>query len=99
VDLTEPDFDYVITLCDAADLACPVLPGRAERLHWSLEDPANVRGSEEAALTAFRATFDEIDRRIRAFIPLALRVGGRRDRRRAAETPMRELTATAAGRP
>ena len=39
-------FDYVITVCDDANEACPVFPG-ARRLHWSFEDPAQATGSEE----------------------------------------------------
>jgi len=33
--LGEP-FDYVVTVCDDANEACPVFPGAKERLHWSL---------------------------------------------------------------
>ena len=61
-------FAYVITVCDAANAACPVFPGHAERLHWSLADPAAVKGSYENRLAAFRSTRDQIHERIRAFI-------------------------------
>ncbi len=37
--LGEP-FDYVITVCDDANEACPVFPSAKERLHWSFEDPS-----------------------------------------------------------
>ncbi|MDP3937011.1 MAG: arsenate reductase ArsC, partial [Deltaproteobacteria bacterium] len=36
--------DMVVTLCDDASERCPLLPGRVERLHWSLDDPAAVEG-------------------------------------------------------
>jgi arsenate reductase (thioredoxin) len=35
--LGEP-FDYVITVCDDANEACPFFPGARNRLHWSFED-------------------------------------------------------------
>jgi len=57
-------FAYVITVCDAANEACPVFPGAKRRLHWSLEDPTAAVGSEEERLRAFRLARDEIRERI-----------------------------------
>jgi arsenate reductase (thioredoxin) len=57
--LEEP-FDYVITVCDDANEACPFFPGARNRLHWSFEDPARVEGSEEERLAVFRRVRDEI---------------------------------------
>lgn len=37
-------WDYVITVCDEANEACPVFPGAKHRLHWSFEDPSAVHG-------------------------------------------------------
>ena len=62
------DFDYVITVCDNARENCPVFPGKTRRIHWSIEDPAAVEGSEEERLDAFRRARDELQKQLRAFI-------------------------------
>lgn len=62
-------FDVVLTVCDRAAETCPIFPGRAERLHWSIPDPAAVpAGSEEGALTAFREARDELEARLRKWL-------------------------------
>jgi arsenate reductase len=58
------NFDFVITTCDAARETCPVFPGKARRLHWSFNDPAEAEGSENEILSAFRKVRDEIKQRI-----------------------------------
>ena len=60
-------FDYVVTVCDNARDQCPVFPGAAERIHWSLEDPAAVEGTEAARLAAFRHARDQLRALIKAF--------------------------------
>jgi arsenate reductase (thioredoxin) len=62
------DPDVVITLCDNAADRCPAFPGRVERVHWSLPDPAAVTGTEERRLAAFRETRSEIESRLSAFL-------------------------------
>lgn len=57
-------WDYVITVCDAANESCPLFPGAAERLHWSFPDPSAARGSDEERLTTFRRVRDQIRDRI-----------------------------------
>ncbi len=61
--LTE-DFDYVITLCDYMATSCPVFPGQARRIHWSIEDPAGAIGTVEERMMVFRKVRDEIKKRI-----------------------------------
>ena len=63
--LKEP-FDYVITVCDEANEACPFSPGSATRLHWSFEDPSKAEGTQEECLTVFRSVRDRIRERIEA---------------------------------
>ena len=61
------DFDYVITVCDNAKESCPIFPAKTKRIHWSIEDPAAVQGSEEERLAAFRRIRDELRARLEAF--------------------------------
>lgn len=56
----DKEFDYVLTVCDNAAETCPVFPGRAERFHWSFDDPAHAAGSDEEVLSVFRRVRDEI---------------------------------------
>ncbi len=56
--------DYVITVCDEANEACPFFPGAKNRLHWSFVDPAQAIGSEEERFEVFRKVRDEIRERI-----------------------------------
>ncbi len=62
--LGEP-FDYVITVCDDANEACPFFPGAKKRLHWSLPDPSAAKGSEEERLAVFRSVRDQLGDRER----------------------------------
>jgi arsenate reductase len=60
----EDQFDYVITVCDDANEACPFFPGARNRLHWSFEDPSRAEGSEQERLEVFRSVRDRIKERI-----------------------------------
>lgn len=66
-------FDYVITVCDRARQTCPVFPGDHNSLHWGLDDPAEIEGTEEQKLEAFRRTRTEVSIRLRPFVELARR--------------------------
>jgi arsenate reductase (thioredoxin) len=63
--LDEP-IDYVITVCDDANEACPFFPGAQNRLHWSFEDPSRAEGSDEERLAVFRRVRDGIKDRVQA---------------------------------
>jgi len=60
-------FDYVITVCDAANESCPFFPGKTVRIHKGFDDPpklAKTAKTEEEALGHYRRVRDEI----RAFV-------------------------------
>ena len=61
--LNQP-FDYVITVCDAANESCPVFPGAKQRLHWSFPDPSKATGTPEEQLAVYRRVRDAIASRI-----------------------------------
>jgi arsenate reductase len=70
-------FDYVITVCDRARATCPVFPGSTNTLHWGLDDPSEVEGTDAEKLAAFRRTEADVSARLRPFIEVALRAAGR----------------------
>lgn len=55
---------FVVTVCDRAKESCPVFPGAFQFIHWSFPDPAQVQGTKEERLAAFRKVRDAIARRI-----------------------------------
>ena len=61
-------WNYVITVCDAANEACPVFPRKSNRLHWSFEDPSQATGSDDQRLAVFQRVRDQIKRRITDWI-------------------------------
>ena len=61
-------FEHVITLCDRAREACPELPSRPRRAHWSIPDPAAL--ADRAGYAAFQRIAADIDTRIRHLLPV-----------------------------
>jgi arsenate reductase (thioredoxin) len=53
-------FDYILTVCDNANEACPVFLAKAIMTHHNFEDPAAVTASEEHRLAVFRRVRNEI---------------------------------------
>jgi len=52
--------DLVVTLCGDAAERCPIFPGKVKKIHWSLDDPAKVQGSQEEIIKIFRKVRDKI---------------------------------------
>jgi arsenate reductase (thioredoxin) len=59
---------YVITVCDSAREHCPIFPETYKYIHWSIEDPAAIHGTEEEKLAVFRRVRDEIASRVQRFV-------------------------------
>jgi ArsR family transcriptional regulator, arsenate/arsenite/antimonite-responsive transcriptional repressor / arsenate reductase (thioredoxin) len=64
-------FDFVITLCDRVREVCPEFPGPAERVHWSIPDPAASGGTDDDTYQAFQRMAAELQIRI-GFLVAAL---------------------------
>lgn len=60
--------DMVVTVCGHADEHCPVLSAGVKKIHWPLTDPAKATGTEAEILAQFRATRDEVRRRVAELI-------------------------------
>ena len=60
--------DYVITVCDQAAEQCPVFPGQAIRIHWSIPDPATAVIAESLRMAAFRKVLYTLENHIRAWL-------------------------------
>ncbi len=57
--------DIVITVCDsAAGETCPVWFGKSLKIHWGLQDPSTLTGSDEDIANAFRKTIGIIHNRV-----------------------------------
>jgi arsenate reductase len=68
--LLHSDWDFVITVCDAAKEACPVFPGQPVLAHWGMPDPAGVEGDDGAKRAAFFDALSLISRRIDLLVSL-----------------------------
>ena len=67
-----PQFDFIFTVCaGAAGEACPVWPGHPGTAHWGIADLTQIE-SPEARRTAFEAAYNQLARRIAAFLKLPL---------------------------
>jgi protein-tyrosine-phosphatase len=60
----ERRFDRVVTLCDKVREICPVFPGDAGTVHWSMPDPSSAGAGDEDTYEAFVRTADELESRI-----------------------------------
>ena len=70
-DLLNLDFDFVITLCDRARVACPEFP-KAELVHWRFNDPF-VAMEDIKRKRLFESLRDQIAQRVRLFALVQVR--------------------------
>jgi len=62
-------YDYVITVCDESQSgACPVFPGKGERLHWGFPDPSGFEGTQEDKFKKTREVRNQIEAKIKDWL-------------------------------
>ena len=72
--LKEPQFDFVLTVCDdVANEAPPIWPGRPTTAHWGIADPAEAKGTLAEVSLAFKEAYRLLNQRISIFAALPLR--------------------------
>ena len=64
MEMLDGDWDLVLTVCDDAREACPVVPGAKRTAHEGFPDPAAGQGTNGDRLAAFRAARDGIAARM-----------------------------------
>jgi protein-tyrosine-phosphatase len=77
-DLVDGSFDVVVSLTpEAQHRAVELSRGRAVEIeYWPIQDPTLVEGSRDACVEAYRATREELRRRIAARFGAFVTVGG-----------------------
>ena len=66
-------FDCVVTVCDRVREVCPELPGATRTIHWSMPDPAESGGDDEATYPAFERSAAELALRMPFLVQLLVR--------------------------
>jgi protein-tyrosine-phosphatase len=61
-ELGDTRWDLIITVCDRAKEACPVMPGQPAFAHWGMDDPSEVVGPAQDRV--FTETVSTLSRRI-----------------------------------
>lgn len=94
--VADAPWDLVVTVCDAARDACPVLPG-ATTVHWGFRDPASAGETDAERQAAFDAVADALEARIDALLALPLAVLEAAELREAAMRLHRALPGPVSG--
>ena len=61
-------FEFLITVCDRAEKACPMFPGVGTREYWPLDDPSGGEALGDDGLEGFREARDYLEKRVRRFL-------------------------------
>lgn len=79
-----PRIDFIFTVCaNAASETCPVWPGHPTTAHWAIPDPAHVEPLD-ARRAVFETAYQQLERRVLAFLALPLETMNAEEVNRAA---------------
>ena len=80
-DVSGMPWDIVITLCDHAKESCPIFPEAPLMVHWGMDDPAAVQGTNAKRRLAFRRAALILERRVDFLVslPFESAAGANRD--------------------
>ncbi len=67
-EFSDNEIDFVLTVCDNAKETCPIFPAKTKRIHHAFEDPAEVEGTDNKRLEAFRKVRDGIANYLTEFV-------------------------------
>ena len=78
-ELTDIEFDLVVTVCDDVRESCPLWPGRTAVTHWGMRDPTAVEGDEAERRAAFAEAARALAGRVERLAALPLEELDRRE--------------------
>jgi arsenate reductase len=67
-DYLDGGINIVISVCDHANKLCPIFPGDAQRIHWSVDDPFQGWNQDASQLDNFRETRQDLKIRIQKLL-------------------------------
>ena len=66
------NYQIFVSLCKEAEAAFPPPPSKMISIHWEIEDPSRVKGSEEEIQAAYEKTFQTLELNIRDLVEAIL---------------------------
>jgi protein-tyrosine-phosphatase len=75
-EVSDRQWDLIITVCDRAKESCPVMPGQPAYAHWGIDDPSDA-GDEPAMERAFSEAVNYLSRRVDLLLALPVESLGR----------------------
>ena len=62
------NYQIFVSLCEEAEEAFPPPPTKMISIHWEIEDPSRLKGSEEEIKAAYEKTFQTLELNIKDLV-------------------------------